>query len=495
MHIARTGLTLTVANPSDKLQNSFFYYFRFNLRTFTTLLHVFYDDLRNLLLNMENQEVELATKLTTVGRRILPCLRVYNNWLLLMIPMVHGLVNEDSTRDSIQKFWPVYARTIDLIAQAFPIWDLEDIDDVLYMLEEDIDTREFKPVTDDETTIDKTKKTWYNKRTGEKKPGCFDKNVVRVSPDDEMLQRVKDFLADGLYLANDDDNAPIKLRGTRIFFGNEENIDALVVRPIEYEPAPIAPPKALGKPKPASYAAAAANGHARQAHPPPAQRKASATKPQSRDAQLSRMVDDLLDDDDGNNPVTPPQQHASNPAVITNGEAHHALQDSAIHDFQQSKGHAMKNVAGHPNVTVTPPPARPAGNVARPFAGQHERMQSVSKLWDNGLVPASSFPSGLPAGTPLASPMASARGHSRGNSASSIRSRGSLNAAADPWASDSAPRTLPDSVVPQTVYGNYSSLDQSGMGSPLLFGAGGGPWSTGMPRGYRNASPTNGQGG
>ncbi|KAF2161037.1 hypothetical protein M409DRAFT_70103 [Zasmidium cellare ATCC 36951] len=482
------GMTLTpfAEDPENlRIQQSFFYYFQFNVKTFTTLLQLFYDDLRNLLINLEDQDIELAAKLTPLGRRLLPCLRVYSSWLMTAINLVKGLFYDPTVGVSVQQFWPTYARVIDLIAQAFPIWDLDDVDEVEYLVEEDVETREFKPVCDE---LYGTDRRWNNKQTGVKKPCCTDKNVVRLSPDEEMLHRVKEFLADGLNLANTE-NMPISLRGTRIFSGSEDNIDSLVVRPVEYKPAPIAPPKA--KPKPVSYAAAAANGHAKLSRPLPVQRKASAGKPQSRDAQLSRMVDDLVDDDDGNNPVTPPQQHASNPAVVTNGEAPQILQDSAMHDLTR----AMKNVAARPDVTVTPPAARPTGNMGRPYAGQHQRMQSVSKLWGNGQGPASSFPNNLPAGTPLGSPMVGVRGHSRGNSASSIRSRASLNGP-DPWGSDSAPRTMPDSVVPQTVYGNYSSLDQSGMGSPLLFGAGGGPWSsTNTRRGYRNVSPPNGQGG
>lgn len=476
------GLTSATANTTNQLERAFLSYFRFNVKTFTTLLQVFYDDLRNFLINLEDQDVELSAKLTPLGRRILPFLRIYTNWLLTSIVLVQGLFGDGFVGASVQQFWPTYARVIDLIAQAFPIWDLEDVDDVEYLLEEDVDSRQFKPVFDEERTAMR----WMNKQTDSMKPCCTDKNVVRVSPDEEMLQRVKDFLADGLNMANNDE-LPINIRGTRIFFGSEDNVDALVVRPIEYQPAPIAPAKAQGKPKPISYAAAAANGQAKLARPLPVQRKASASKPQSRDAQLSRMVDDLVDDDDGNNPVTPPQQHASNPTVVTNGEAPQ-LQDVAMHDLT----HAMKNVAARPNVTATPTPAhtnRTAGNVPRPYTGQRERMQSVSRLWENGQAPASSFPHGLPAGTPLGSPMVGVRGHSRGNSASSIRSVG------DPWTSDSAPRTMPESVVPQTVYGNYSSLGHAGMGSPLLFGAGGGPWSTGTPRGgYRNVSPPNGNG-
>lgn len=477
-------LTLATETHSRQHQQSFFYYFRFNLRTFKTLLQMFYEDLRTLLVNMDDQHVELTAKLTPLARRILPCLRIYSNWLLPMVGMAQGLIHDGFIRESVQHFWSFYAKTIDLIAQAFPIWDLEDIDEVSYLLEEDAETRGFRALEDD-----RTMKTWFNKQTGEKKMLYNDRGVVRASLDDEMLLRIKDFLADGLDLASNNDEAPISLRGTRIFVGDESNIDTLVVRPIEHQP--VAPPKAKEKPKPVSYAAAAANGHSRKTQPPPATGKPGASKPQSRDDQLSRMVDDLVDDDDGNNPVTPPQQHASNPAVVMNGDVPQALQDVALNGFQQPKSHAVQNVASHPNVTVTPPPVRSARTVPSPLAGQRERLQSVSKIWENGLGPVSSFSNGLPTGTP---PMVNGRGHSRGNSASSIRSKNSPMTPADPWASGVAPRTLPDSVVPQTVYSDYSAMNVSG--SPtLLFGAGGGPWSTGIPRGYRNVSPPNGQGG
>lgn len=452
--------------PVDNIQESFLHYFRFNLKTFTALLQVFYTDLRNLLSNMADQDGELADKLTPAGRRLLPCLRIYNNWLIVHAHMPPALATDEVVGESVAEFWPVYARAIDLVAQAFPIWDLEEhleqVSCATYMMEEDVETFKFTPVVDD-----KTRSTWYDTQTQADKPRHSGKNVVCSSPDDELLYRVHGFLATGLNFATSDDNAPIGMIGTRVYFDKPENLDGLTVRPIEYQPDPIAPPsKAIQQQSvPVSYAAAAANGHAKQGRPAAAPRKTSATK-QTRDAQLVRMVEDLVDETDPKDPVTPPQPPASTPAIVTNGDATFGLQDS-VQDLGQtlpkygkpSRAAAAKSWRPGPGVTVTPPAVRPV-NMARPLSGNHERLQSVSKLWNDGPNMTGALGSPIPAAAP---------GHSRVNSASSIRSRNSLNQV-DTWGSmESAPRTLPESVVPQNVYeSEYSSIDQAGMASPLL---------------------------
>jgi hypothetical protein len=184
------------ADP-DKQQNqqSFFYFFRFNISTFTSLCRLFYNELKARLLELQDDDAELAVKITPALRRILPSLCLYNMWLISMVHMVVGLASEPFLAPSIAQFWPCYARAIDLIAQGFPIWDLEDTDDVSYMLEEDVDTIEFQPLMDA-----KTMKIWQDKKTGLLKRKFTDADVVKSSQDDEMLQRIKNFLSDGLYL-------------------------------------------------------------------------------------------------------------------------------------------------------------------------------------------------------------------------------------------------------------------------------------------------------
>ncbi|KXT07176.1 hypothetical protein AC578_2412 [Pseudocercospora eumusae] len=491
------------AHQTAEYQQSFYYFFRFNLKTFTALLRTFYDDLRALLINMDDHDVELEKKLTDNGRRLLPCLRVYNNWLLTSIRMVIGLADDDFVGDAVTHFWPMYAKTLDLMAQAFPIWDLDDISTVTYMLEEDVDTLEFRPVLSEETT-----KTWYLKPNNTVRPRFSARETVRVSVDEEMLWRVRAFLEIGVNLASSDNAAPIYIRGTRIFSGDESRIEPLTVPEKDYTPAPIAPPS---KAKPVSYARAAANGHARSARPVQAVRKPSGSKAQTKDVQLSRMVDDLVEDDgvdegrEVNKPLTPPQPVATNPSIVADGEAPLAFRDS-VHDLPAMHTKPPKYVPRpsaqdfipQQSIAITTPAVgrTPPGPVGSERA-QRDRLQSVSKLWKGSVSP--SFPSGLPTGT-LGSPVAlNARvpGHSRVNSASSMRSRNSLNVV-DSWGSttdSSAPRILTDTAVANTVHStsNHSKMDHSGMASPLLFGGGGGLWSTG--RGFLNGSPSYGQGG
>ncbi|EME47433.1 hypothetical protein DOTSEDRAFT_21214 [Dothistroma septosporum NZE10] len=481
--------------PTDEIAQSFLHYFRFNIKTFTALLQVFYSDLQKLLLNVPAQDGDLSDKLTPAGRRLLPYLRIYNGWLVINARMISGLATDDVVGRAVGDFWPMYARAIDLVAQAFPIWDLEErLEQVScgkYLMEEDDETLKFTPVDEPETSHS----TWYDMQTRTHKPRSGEENVVRGSTDDEMLYRVYNFLETGLDLANDNPHAPIGMAGTRVYCYSPDTLDSLTVRPIEYQTAPIAPPSNAiqQQPVPFTYAAAAANGHARQGRAVAAPRKTSATQPQSRDAQLVRMVEDLVDESDPKDPVTPPQPPASTPAIVTIGDASYGMQDS-VQDLdqtlskygKQSRAAAAKSWRPGPGVTVTPPAVRHV-NMARPLSGNQERMQSVSKLWNERPNPAGAFGSPVPGAAP---------GHSRVNSASSIRSRNSLDQV-DTWGSaESAPRTLPDSVVPQTVYADYSSIDQAGMASPLLFGAGGSVWSS-LPatNAVRNVSPSYGQGG
>ncbi|SMQ47899.1 unnamed protein product [Zymoseptoria tritici ST99CH_3D7] len=502
-------------NASDNMlfQQSYLYYFRFNLRTFTALLRVFYDDLRSKLSNMDDaNDDDLTVKLTRISRSLLPCLRICNNWLATVVHIVCGLATEESMAGSITQFWSSYARVVDLMAQAFPIWDLDDVANIGYMLVEDVDTIAFKPLMDDGG---KTSKTWYDRTTGDLRPRCTDTDVVQASADVEMLQRVKDFLADGVEMASSDDGAPVFIRGTRIYHGSEQDIEPLVVQPMEYAPEPIAPPKSRSiqaqaapksKPKPISYASIAANGHAQQARPAqPLPKKAKTAKVQSRDDDLSRMVDDLVDDDEGNHPVTPPQQLACDPAVVSNGDGLAIMQDSltdlnsSAPKYPHPPARSPISFISRPTAALTPPGIRPtAYSTTGSMSPHHERMQSISRIW--GSAPGSTspaFPPGLPTGTLGASPaIGHPRIHSRVNSASSIRSRNSM-AGNDSWGTlESAPRVIAEHAAVKTPYANgYSSVEQHGIANSMLFGAGGGLWSPAWEGTNRQASPPNGQGG
>ena len=454
------------------------------------MLRVYYDDLRSvdLTASSEDDGLDLATRITDIARRVLPALRLYSSWLLTVTHLLEGLSGDDFLKESVDHFWPIYAKVIDIVAVIFPIWDLEDLDEITYMLEEDADTLEFKPLMNE-----RTNKIWCYKTTGGAKPRFFDRSVERATGDEEMLARVRELLSDGLFLANDDDTAPIKLRGTRILHRDAEEPEIL--------PAAVHPPaqttkantakteEPAAKAKPLSYAAAAAaSGSGKKA--------ARITGPNgvpapssSRRAQLSRMVDDLVDDDDGNNPVTPPQHHASNPAVVTGADVSYSALPGSTKNFAQVPNYAYQAkqnpIGSGPGLDSTPPSRRiPQYPGAR---NSMERLQSVSSLWNDlsGQVPSSSsnFPAGLPTGT-LGSPAhMHSRGHSRVNSASSIRSRASQNLIGDSWSSlESAPRAaMTNGLAPPTL--------GTTVASPLLFGASGSVWSTNPA--FRDVSPPN----
>ena len=460
---------------------------RINVKTFTALLRIFHEDLKSVrgADEEDDEDVDLAKSLTPVSRRLLPTLRLYGIWLLPATPLLAGVANYDLLRDAVDNFWHIYAQTVDLMAAVFPVWDLDDLGELGYLLEEDVDTIAFKPLEDD-----KTMKVWRNKQTGTTKPRWSDNGVVQATRDHEMLARIKDLLADGVSLATYEAQAPLKMQGMRILHRDAEDVPTLTV---EAPKASTQPPakingdvaKPMQPPKPTSYAAAARSGGKPAGQQKAPNRVQSAT---SRDAQLTRMVDNLVDDSESNNPVTPPQQHRSNPAVVTNGDVSYSSLHGKTADFAPPPNmHAPQQKPIGSGRGMTPSPA-----VRTPKDGNRntsaERLQAVSSLWDN--APQSSmsphFPPGLPTGT-LGSPaQMNTRGHSRVNSASSIRSRTSqgYNAVG-----------MGDSL---------SSLDSSHRGQiqnvaspPLLFGLGGGPWSSGAAfTGYRNNnSPPNAQGG
>ena len=438
----------------------------------------------------DGDDAQLAKRLTEVGRRVLPALRLYSSWLLTMTHLLSGLSGDDLLRDAIDQLWPIYAKAVDVVAAAFPIWDLEELDEVAYMLEEDADTLRFQPLMNE-----RTNKTWCDKQTGAVKSRFSDRGIERATADDEVLSRVKDFLTDGLFLANDDDDAPIKLRGTRILHRDAEDVEML---PPNAPTRPSAARKAANqeqqpKSAPLSYAVAAANGPSERSAHATMQDGVSSSASNSRDAQLSRMVDDLVDDEDGNNPVTPPQQHSSNPAVVTKGDVTFSALPGSVQDFAQIPNYSyqarQKPIGTGPGVHSPPLTLRTPKTAVN--GTPMDRLPSVSNIWNDTPAPQSStsshFPAGLLTGTRSSTAQMHSRGHSRVNSASSIRSRtsqGRHSGIGDSWSSiESAPRgTMPNGLP-------------SGVASPLLFGAGGGLWSAGPSAAYRNVTPPTGQGG
>lgn len=451
-------LTFATVKQSAENEHAFYSFLRINLRFYTTLLEILQDDLVQVTRATANlDDVELANKILVASARVLPSLRVYSCWLYQNYQLLLGLKSDPTLSGSIEGFWKAYGRTLDLVASNFTIWELENYCPVPYMLEEDVNTLGFQPLIDE--SGGKANKVWKHMPSGIAKPLFSDRSVVRFSPAEEMLCRVYGFLEDGLFFAHDLDESPIKIQGDRVFYGNGHEIEQLFMPATIKEPVNKAPAKPKPAPanKPLSYAKAAANGKTQASKPvAPPTRAPAFTQSQSQgtqDAQLSRMVDDLVDDDEAKDPVTPPQQFSTSPAVAQpNGDC--AVE--ATPEFSKTNGAPYQQQA---------PVARP-GN----------KYSSVSSLWPTSpIVPATVSPPTRAFGS-LASPPQD-RGHSRVGSANSIRSRTSQNIG-DSWSSlEGLPQGTGMVPVQAANAPALPGLGTYGDGQ-LLFGAGGGMWSS-----------------
>lgn len=445
-------LTILADDQAKERENSFFWSLRLNVRFFTALLDLFQNDLFVTARHPEMADAELTEKVLPTSARLLDALRLYSAWLLENTHLLFGLAGDATLGKSIEGFWKTYGRTLDLVATNFPIWDLEEVAELPYMLEEDADSIAFLPIA--ERCYDKNKKLWLDKTTSEVKPRSSDHATCRATPEVEMLARIYGFLEDGLYIANDLDESPIKIKGTRVYYGNGDELEQLLMPAALEKPAekPASAPKTAPPPKPMSYAKALAS--AKPAPPKPVARLsdnakapaplAAAESDNTRYGRLTRMVDDLVDDDEANNPVTPPQKYTSNPAVVQpNGDTSLVLRDSTP-DLSQSTRFSK---------------------AASRASGQ---LNPLASIWPGS-------PPGLN-GTALSSPP-QAYGHSRVNSANSVHSRTSQNLQ-DSWSSIEAAPQGTGMANQRRISGNtLPGLGGDYGQSALLFGSSGGMWS------------------
>lgn len=227
------------------------------------------------------------------------------------------------------------------------------------------------------------------------------------------------------------------------------------------------------------------------------------TKEGTREAQLKNMVDDLVgteDDDDDDLPPTPPV-HGIGSVPLVNA------------DKGGYSGHTFRNgsFARGTSPRAIPPIRTPdlhhtaeSWHSNSPLSRSSQRLQSVSSIWNDSLpqnisplTPSANATFGTPR-VPSNPPSHFVNGHSRVNSSASLR--GSLPNQ-DGWSSfDPTPQTIQqangryDHRLP-SLQGPGVTGQYAGMQSPLLFGAGGGPWSTGPRKSLPNSTPPNGQGG
>ncbi|GAB7360021.1 hypothetical protein MBLNU230_g7545t1 [Neophaeotheca triangularis] len=485
-------------NPTEGLTKAFFYSLRLNITTFGALLQLFKDDLRPTLDKVDDaSSLELTDKVGAVMARVLPSLRVYSSWLLKNNHFIVSLAAEQFVATQIESFWVTYAKTLDAVTAEFPIWDLEDSPEVTYMLDEDVQSLGMLPLEQDKTT-----NVWTDTATGALKPKFSELGAQRVSMEEENLARIKDMLVAGLYLANDDEEAPIGLKGTRIYHGEPPE-----------DPLPFVPTtKSAGGPgtdfadgkqsepqKALSYAAAAT----RKTAPSAPVRNDTANAPRqpvrretSRFDDMNRMVNQLVgDEDDGDDPVTPPQQYTLTPAIAnTNGNTyggHHAkAQDAAKMPPPQPTNYGYQGKRS--STAAAAPSGTPNNRIPK---------QTSSPWMGSPFSVSSNIPSDVPQGT--RTPQTARDGHSRIGSATSIRSRNSQGESPI-YSSMDLPHPQQRRAPGAGPLVNGYSFNTPAA-SPLLFGASNTMWSNGSGGGFggnlrrsfgeATGSPPNGQGG
>jgi hypothetical protein len=213
---------------------------------------------------------------------------------------------------------------------------------------------------------------------------------------------------------------------------------------------------------------------------------ASVIKPLNREAQLSQMVDDLVgpDEDDIVLPALPGNTFESenNSSRVPGYKSKAPLRGISPRAFQAVRTPELRTEAWQLPLSPTGVPS--------------QRLHSVSNIWNDApvretspITPFGSAPPGLP---PIPASARHSNAHSRVNSTNSVRSplpqpdaMSSFEPTPNPYNSIGARRDRY-----QSFSGHYA-----GMQSPLLFGAGASPWSTGPRKSVPNITPPNGQGG
>ena len=181
--------------PSDD-EDSFHATIDLNISTFTTLLQLILEELGP----DREDDIELpsprraADTVTAVMHRVLPGIRHYSSWLLYSAESSISCSSQQkfpkATKSNLQGLWALYARVLTGFMKSFDVTDLPDID---YLLEEDEDTIGFVPFR----TYNVQDRFMY----GEKPKPCG-RLVARHHPTQEMLGRIKDLLRDGIQLVS-----------------------------------------------------------------------------------------------------------------------------------------------------------------------------------------------------------------------------------------------------------------------------------------------------
>jgi hypothetical protein len=223
--------------------------------------------------------------ITAVTRRILPALRQYSTWLVYRAEIISAQEGHTPLNVHIKEMWSMYCSTMSLLVVAFPPENLEDID---YLLEEDMATVGLKPFRESELC------SLYTNGDGQLKPRSTDPNIERSHPNLEMRARLKDLLGDAVVLAHNTNKdgkkiAPIHLVDLKFHFIEE----GLPMSPLN------GPSVDLALPSPeiqhnADISMVAESANLENDEAPPSPSVAPSDSHQSMSTDMYRMVDELV---------------------------------------------------------------------------------------------------------------------------------------------------------------------------------------------------------
>lgn len=174
-------------------------YLTFNLKVFFVLLGILvseFADLEEAAFHADATTGDSSETLTPVVRRVLPALRHYSSWLRSSSPTLDKQTDE-TVIVHVRELWKRYAEALTVLTTTFDIAGLPSVD---YLLEEDLDTLNFTPLTSG-IAGDRYRED------GHVKPKIGDAGVQRLHPSQEMLARVRGLVLDGIQIVIGDVSA------------------------------------------------------------------------------------------------------------------------------------------------------------------------------------------------------------------------------------------------------------------------------------------------
>lgn len=166
-------------------------YLTFNLKVYFVLLGILVSEFADLEEAPGHVDTagDCSEKLTTVVRRVLPALRHYSSWLRSSCSSLYRQTDETVVAH-VREFWKRYSEALTVLTTTFDVKNLPSVD---YLLEEDLDTVAFTPLSNGASA--------NRYREGDQiKPKIGDIGVQRLHPNQEMLARVRGLVLDGIQI-------------------------------------------------------------------------------------------------------------------------------------------------------------------------------------------------------------------------------------------------------------------------------------------------------